>query len=129
MRFRNLMIVDDDEDDREFFIEVIQNIDDKMVCITAENGQEAIDKLTNGRHRPDVIFLDLNMPLMNGRQFLMEIKKHAQLAHIPVVILTTSSDLHTKVETKRLGALDFITKPDRITAWETTLREFLSSKL
>jgi CheY-like chemotaxis protein len=91
----------------------------------AENGQDALKKLSG--YHPDVIFLDLNMPLMNGRQFLEEIKKKDGLSHIPVIILSTSSDKSTIEDTRRLGARDFITKPDKLSAWEARLKEVFSN--
>ena len=61
--------------------------------------------------RPDLILLDLNMPRMNGREFLAEIKADAELAEIPVVILTTSDVEQDVVASYRLGAAGYVTKP------------------
>lgn len=84
-------------------------------------------------YRPDFIFLDLNMPRVNGKQFLIELKKKKDLAHIPVIIYTSSKWDKDKMETRDLGAVHFITKPDKLTAlyieisfvlerkWEKTL--------
>jgi CheY-like chemotaxis protein len=69
------------------------------------------DQLQNEQVETDVIFLDLNMPEMNGQQFLSEVKKHERLRTIPVIVLSTSSHLPTIEIVKELGALDFITKP------------------
>lgn len=123
--YKRLLLIDDDEDDRSFFLEALSSIDPEISCTTAENGQDALDKLLSENPRPEVIFLDLNMPLMNGRQFLEEVRKNKQIPNIPVVILSTSSDVETKRQTSRLGAKYFITKPDKLSAWETMLKEFL----
>jgi CheY-like chemotaxis protein len=125
--FKNLMLVDDDEDDQGFFLEVIQDHYPGVVCVTAGNGQEALNKLVGASLLPDIIFLDLNMPLMNGKQFLVEIKKHEGLKRIPIVILTTSSDQETITETARLGAKDFITKPDKISSWKAILKRIIDN--
>lgn len=122
---KNLLLVDDDDDDREFFLEVVGDLFPEMSCVTAVNGQDALDKL--GHYRPDLIFLDLNMPLMNGRQFLAEVNKHSILSDIPVVILTTSSDRESIVETRRLGAKEFITKPDKFSGWQTILQSVFAN--
>ena len=74
---------------------------------------EAMDKL-NQDFKPDFIFLDLNMPRMNGRQCLTELKKQPGLCNIPVVIYTTSSENRDREETLALGAAAFITKPSGI---------------
>jgi CheY-like chemotaxis protein len=122
--YKRLLLIDDDEDDRGFFLEALEAINPDIFCVTAENGQDGLTKLLSENPPPDVIFLDLNMPLMNGRQFLVEIKNHQQLPDIPVVILSTSSDNETKRQTSKLGAKHFITKPDKLSAWESMLKEF-----
>lgn len=106
-----IFLVDDDRDDREIFIEALAEIDNSVNCITAENGEDAIKKLKAGSFIPTYIFLDLNMPRMNGRECLVEIKNMKQLENIPVIIYTTSSLLREKEELVRLGATKFITKP------------------
>jgi len=125
--FSHVMLIDDDEDDREIFLTVIRENAFSVVCDVAENGREALDKLTQELIKPDLIFLDLNMPRMNGREFLLEIKKFEDLRDIPVIILSTSSDKETIAETRRLGAQHFISKPDRFSAWESLLRQALDN--
>jgi CheY-like chemotaxis protein len=122
--YKHLMLVDDDEDDRDFFLQVMEDIFPDKVCETASNGRIALDKLNSTPRRPDLIFLDLNMPLMNGRQFLEEIRNYTHLAEIPVVILSTSGDAQTIRETIAMGARHFITKPDLLPSWESTLKGF-----
>jgi len=121
--------VDDDEDDRNFFLLVLEMIDKSVKCDTAENGLIALRQLTSGSSVPDLILLDLNMPVMNGRQFLGEIKKHEHMKNIPVIILSNSSDEATIIETKLLGAADFITKPNKLSLLEETLREIISNPM
>lgn len=113
-------------DDREIFMNVLEGIAPEAICETAINGQEAFDKLTAKQVNPDIIFLDLNMPLMNGSQFLEAINGHNGFSHIPIVILTTSSDPKTKEEVMKLGASEFITKPDKLAQWESTLLRTLN---
>lgn len=119
-------LIDDDMDDREIFLSVLEDIAPEAVCETAINGQEAFDKLTAKQVNPDIIFLDLNMPLMNGSQFLKAINGQNGFSHIPIVILTTSSDPKTKEEVMKLGASEFITKPDKLAQWELTLQRTLN---
>ncbi len=119
------MLVDDDEDDRDIFLSVLDTIAPEAGCLIATNGHEALKKLTETEQLPRLIFLDLNMPLMNGRQFLAEFKKQTSFNFIPVIILSTSSDRETIAQTKALGATDFITKPDKYSRWEEILRELI----
>lgn len=95
-------------------------------CVTAMNGQEAISKLTSGEVAPDLIFLDLNMPLMNGKQFLAACHQVEKCRHIPVIVLSTTSDKSSIEETFRLGAKDYITKPHRFSEWGTLIKDKLS---
>jgi CheY-like chemotaxis protein len=127
MQFKSIFLIDDDEDDRDFFLEVIGNIYPSASCEIARNGREGLDHLDGAAKLPDIIFLDLNMPLMNGKQFLANIKQDSRLQHIPVVILSTSSDSQTISELLSMGAVHFITKPDKFSAWQTKLNEFLTS--
>jgi CheY-like chemotaxis protein len=106
-------IVDDDQDDQELFIEALQALDENCQCVTAFNGQEALQKLKTLPQWPDFIFLDLNMPLMNGKQFLAEIKKLDDARDIPVIIYSTSTETKDVVETIQMGAVFFLQKPNR----------------
>ncbi|MGC1242901.1 MAG: response regulator [Chryseosolibacter sp.] len=109
-----VFLVDDDDDDQEIFALALAEVDDSIACVTAKNGMEALDKLGESKFRPDFIFLDLNMPRMNGKQCLREIKNQVALSKIPVVIYSTSSEKRDIEETKALGAAAFITKPPGI---------------
>lgn len=106
------MIVDDDSDDREFFCDAVTELDSPAECLTAINGEDALKILRNEKeHLPDYIFLDLNMPKMDGRTCLAELKKDVKLKNIPVIIFSTSSQPKDIEETRELGAAYFLTKP------------------
>jgi CheY-like chemotaxis protein len=119
-------IVDDDPDDQELFIEALQGIDKLCRCITAFDGEEALVKLTKGiQQLPDFIFLDLNMPRMNGKQFLAHIKNNEATRDIPVVIYSTSSEKKDIQDTTMLGALYFLQKPNRFEELSTALTSII----
>lgn len=105
-----LMIVDDDKDDRFFFLSAIHKNNPSFQCIEAENGVDALKQLRNLEDLPDFIFLDLNMPKMDGKQCLEELKKDKNLKNIPIVIYTTSEYKLDKEVTEKLGADYFFTK-------------------
>jgi CheY-like chemotaxis protein len=113
MPYKNILLIDDDEDDREIFHAAMQQLKADIDCTLMNNASQALDMLSSKKIHPDLIFLDLNMPVMNGQQFLMEIKNEDELKHIPVVILSTSSHKSTIELTKELGAIDFFSKPDK----------------
>ena len=106
-----LFLIDDDEDDQSFLKDAIASVNPSLHCETALNGKIALEKLKDGSSLPDLIFLDLNMPIMNGFDFLIQIKKENALSKIPVGIFTTSNIAQDKELTKELGARFFITKP------------------
>jgi DNA-binding NtrC family response regulator len=106
-----LLIVDDDADDRSLFIEAVNEIDDSVDCISATNGQEALQLLNDIDRLPDFIILDLRMPRYGGKKCLYEIKRSSRLAHIPVFIYTTSKDVEESNELRAMGACHFMTKP------------------
>ncbi len=107
-----VLIVDDDEDDQDIFCEAVGEINKSITCIRAINGEDALYNLSlDNDSLPDLIFLDLNMPRLDGKQFLKEIKKLDNARHVPVIIYSTSNLKADKEETKQLGAADFLNKP------------------
>lgn len=111
---KRFVIVDDDIDDQELFMEAVGEIDSSIECSSFSDCEHALHQMKNGlTDLPDVIFLDLNMPRLNGKQCLAELKKHEKLKNIPVVIYSTSSEKRDIDETTRLGAAHFVTKPNR----------------
>jgi CheY-like chemotaxis protein len=111
MAYRNILLIDDDDDDQEIFLEAVGEISNEVICTASSDASQALLKLTDGELQPDVIFLDLNMPVMSGQEFLAEIRQRPGLRDIPVIIFSTSSQASTISQTKELGASDFITKP------------------
>jgi CheY-like chemotaxis protein len=110
---RIFFIVDDDADDQELFSEAVSEVDRNIECISAYSCEDAIDWLRNRKISPDMIFLDLNMPRVNGKQCLLELKQIEGVRNIPVIIYTTSSEKRDIEETARLGAAHFLTKPNK----------------
>jgi len=108
-----ILIVDDDEDDKQLFIESAKEVNNNIKCVTASDGQEALRLLKDELNPllPDYIFLDLRMPRISGKQCLEEIRKDNRLRQIPVFIYTTSRDVEDSIELKKKGAVHFISKP------------------
>ena len=119
------LLIDDDVDDQDIFILALEEVDATIRCHVANDGVEALQQLSEEKNfRPDYIFLDLNMPRMNGRQCLAAIKKLNSLRDIPVVIYSTSSDQKDMADTKQLGATDYIVKPNTVAALADLLARF-----
>lgn len=89
----HILLVDDDEDDQSIFLTIVEKVRPTLHCATAWNGVDALNVLNISDPLPEIIFLDLNMPLMNGHQFLTEISKNLKFRDIPIVVLSTSAHL------------------------------------
>lgn len=113
---RPIFLVDDDPDDRMIFNKIFSEHNIKRELIEMNNGLEFMEYLDTC-HRdqiPALIFLDKNMPEMDGMQVLQLLKANFVYRHIPVVILSNSRATLDKSEAYRLGANFFITKPAHI---------------
>ncbi|MEO6405389.1 MAG: response regulator [Ferruginibacter sp.] len=108
--FKRILVVDDDTDDQALFCDAIEAIIEDIECVMANNGLEGLQKLAFPPPY-DVIFLDLNMPIMNGYETLTVLKKDDQYKNIPVIILSTSYSERDIKRCKDLGADKFLTKP------------------
>ncbi len=106
---KQIFLADDDADDKILFTEAIKEIDQAIVCAMCSNGQEAFDWLEKTDQLPDIIFLDVNMPVMNGLDCLKKLRASDRYKTIPIVMLTTSSAefIHAQV----MGANLVLTKP------------------
>ncbi|HEY0739963.1 MAG TPA: response regulator [Chryseosolibacter sp.] len=106
-----VLYVEDDRDDQQLFVEVMESVNTDFTCLLASDGLEALDILKE-IDQPICIYVDLNMPRMNGLEFLKALKLHPEYSHIPVFILTTSSSLNDEVTAVALGAKQYIVKPN-----------------
>ena len=105
---KNIFLVEDDPEDQLFFIEAISQIKNAILYGVASNGKEALDVLENSVNLPEIIFLDINMPLMNGIECLTEIMKNPKIKNIPVVIFTT--EIGQMELARKLGAKAIVKK-------------------
>jgi CheY-like chemotaxis protein len=124
----SFFLIDDDPDDIMLFREVVEDIDKDINFLSATNGRDGLNILNRENFSmPMVIFLDLNMPKMDGRECLKEIKNNDRLKDIPVVIYTTSSHLRDIEETRNLGAKGFISKPSSLVELHSVLNAIAES--
>jgi CheY-like chemotaxis protein len=124
-----LLIVDDDIDDLQFFIDAIVEIDPSVQCLTACNGIEAVRLLESAGTLPDYIFLDLNMPKMDGKQCLRHLKNSPLFQSIPIIIYSTSRRPEDMAEVGEMGAAAFIVKPNKFHQLKHEISAVLSQRL
>lgn len=125
MKFKNIFHIDNDPDDTEFFFAAALEAGGNVSVDIFFDAPRALEKLTDMPMLPDAIFLDLNMPVMDGFEFLKQIKSLSVLECIPVIILSTSSQQHTIEAAKKMGAEGFITKPSDYYQLVNILKSYL----
>ncbi|MCP2025441.1 CheY-like chemotaxis protein [Flavobacterium sp. HSC-32F16] len=124
MTYKNILQIDDDIDDCEFFMEALQAVSSADYT-SMQNPVEALNKLIKKELQPDVIFLDLNMPVMSGFEFLVEIKKQDFIKNIPVIIFSTSQFEEIKFKAKNYGANEYISKPSDFNELKKILTHYI----
>lgn len=120
MKYKNILQIDDDYDDCEFFEQALKMVSNATYT-SVHNPLDALRKLINREIKPDLIFMDVNMPVMSGPELLSEIKKRPTTKNIPVVMLSTSPML-TKSQSQILGAKDYLIKPNTFNELKSLIR-------
>ncbi len=123
MTRQKILVVDDDKDDQSFLLEAINELYPSFECDLADNGREALEYIDKNPPPPDYIFLDLNMPLLNGYEFLREYRKQPESDKSTIIVYSTSSHPQDRIATKDLGATDYITKLSDFRKLKQTLQE------
>lgn len=113
MRSRKpILLVEDDYVDVMTVKRALGEVNLLNELVTAENGEQALEYLEDSQNeRPGIILLDLNMPRMNGIEFLQIIKSHEEHKMIPVIVLTTSSQEKDRIDSFKLSVAGYMTKP------------------
>jgi CheY-like chemotaxis protein len=124
-----ILVVDDDVEDHLILQDYFSEADLDLSVGFRENGRQAIQFLENiseDSNLPDLIILDLNMPIMNGTQTLINLKGIPRLRHIPIIIFSTSENETEKRKCLSLGAVDYMVKPHSLEECRATIRRFSS---
>ena len=107
-----ILLVEDDQVDTMTVIRALKEIHVTNPLVHLENGEEAVHYLQDPEsEKPCIILLDLNMPIMNGIEFLHVVKHDDQLKRIPVVVLTTTEEQQDKVNSFNMGVAGYMAKP------------------
>lgn len=107
-----ILLVEDDQVDVMTILRALKEVHVGNRVVATENGEAALEYLREpGSELPCIILLDLNMPIMNGIEFLQNVKQDPDLRRIPVVVLTTSEEQQDKMRSFDLGVAGYMTKP------------------
>ena len=107
----NILFIEDDEIEVMKLNRALNSMSVKHQIIGAQNGEKALEYLNSKEQQPDVILLDLNMPRMNGIEFLNILKSHEKFQFIPTVILTTSNNHRDVLQCFKMGIAGYVIKP------------------
>lgn len=119
-----IILAEDDKDDQELFTEALSETKVPSEVITVENGEELINTLKDeDESKPDIIFIDINMPIKGGKEALAEIKSDQELKEIPAVMLSTSDHPKDIEETFNNGANLYIQKPNSFNVFILILKK------
>lgn len=123
----NVYLADDDSDDRTFFSDALKEIPIKTQVAEFNNGVDLMaDLVSDNEVRPDVIFLDLKMPMMDGFECLADIRELSQYADTPIIIYSTSYHPKEITRLKEMGASLYLQKPSSYNQLKTLLHKCLS---
>jgi CheY-like chemotaxis protein len=109
---RPILLVEDDQVDKMTVVRALKEIHVTNPLVHRENGEEAVHYLQDpASEKPCIVLLDLNMPIMNGLEFLKAVKNDDKLKRIPIVVLTTSEEQQDKINSFDLGVAGYMAKP------------------
>ncbi len=124
-----VVLADDDKDDQEIFQDALTETNIPVALATVDSGQELMDHLKDPTEpNPDIIFLDVNMPVKNGKEVLAEIKSDETLNEIPIVMLSTSGHVKDVEDTFTAGANLYVQKPGSFTSLIILLKKIFTLK-
>ncbi|WP_165606677.1 response regulator [Flavobacterium piscis] len=126
MPYKNILLIDDDSDDTLFFVEALSAVDKPINCRTILNPARAWEELQVLEELPDIIFLDYNMPLLTGLEFIKRMQGVERLKNVEVIVLSTPSEqvMAPWLETNNT-VVKYISKPDSIEELTAILQELL----
>lgn len=121
----NILLIEDDQIEVMKLQRTVSKLGLKHTIVEAKNGEYALDILQSGQKLPDVILLDLNMPRMNGLEFLAILKNDVKLKYLPTIILTTSENRADLLKCYEAGIAGYVTKPLKYEDYESKMKKVM----
>lgn len=122
MLYKNILLVDDDPDDAEIFMEAIDAIDKDIVCHISTNPVKAFEELKASEKLPDLLFLDINMPCLNGLDFLQQLKNDFRLRDIEVILISSPSEEIIRKLSPKYDIGKYMAKPNSYSEFVAQLK-------
>lgn len=124
---KSILLVEDDADDRMLFTDALNELTSDVRLKTASHCDDGIDSLITPQDElPDLVVMDINMPGKNGLECLEDIRNHARLKKLPVVILSTDTDEEVIKDAYKRGANFYISKPSSFQALKREIEKIIS---
>lgn len=127
MLYKNILFIDDDIDDTEIFMGAVSDIEKDIIFKSEDNPVKALEDLKVSEKLPDLIFLDYNMPLLNGKEFLDHIKNSNRLKEIPIILISSPSEEFVTDLLAKKEILNYICKPNSYTELVRLLKSILKT--
>ncbi|WP_276167539.1 response regulator [Zobellia alginiliquefaciens] len=121
----DILLIEDDAIEVMKLQRTVKKLELKHNIIETKNGEDALEILKSGNKLPDIILLDLNMPRMNGIEFLSILRADDVLKYLPTVILTTSENRADLLECYKIGVAGYVIKPLKYEEYESKLHKVL----
>lgn len=126
MKSLNILLIEDDTIEVMKLKRAISSLQLAHTITEAQNGEDALQLLEKKTNLPDIILLDLNMPKINGIEFLKIVKADKRLKYIPTVILTTSNNQRDLLECYKIGIAGYVLKPLKYEEYVSKIEKLLS---
>ena len=121
-----ILLIEDDAIEVMKFKRVLSNLEFNHTIVEANNGEEGLKLLNIKDQMPNIILVDLNMPRIDGIEFLSNLKMNDKLKHIPAVVLTTSNNLKDLKKCYEIGIAGYILKPLKYEEYTTKIESLLT---
>lgn len=128
MAFSSFLVIDDDPDDLEIFVAALREASPDAACVTVSDASHALRMIRTGAVKFDVVFVDLNMPKIDGLEFLRLLQEIESFRNVPVFLHTTSFVGHVRDKAILLGAADLITKHSTMSELVAFLSQLVENK-
>ncbi|MGB3143665.1 MAG: response regulator [Maribacter sp.] len=121
----DILLIEDDQIEVMKLQRTVSKLGLKHNIVEAKNGEDALEILKSGQKLPDIILLDLNMPRMNGIEFLAILKNDDQLKYLPTIILTTSENRADLLKCYEAGIAGYVIKPLKYEDYESKMKKVM----